>query len=87
MLDKILPVIIASCMLAAVPAPAAAQDAAPTAAPKGDRKICKRVGEAIIGSRFGKAKVCKTAAQWEKQRQAEQGRKASSSDPKTSGSN
>ena len=57
---------------AAVPALAAspAQQAAPAqqqaAKPVKEKKICKTIGEAEIGSRFGNERVCKTAAEWEK---------------------
>ena len=62
-------------LMFAVAAPASAQNASPAqptapAAAKnksGDRMICERQEE--IGSRLGGKKVCKTAAQWELERQ------------------
>jgi hypothetical protein len=41
------------------------------AAPDPNRKICKT--EELIGSRLGTTRVCKTAAQWEAERERAQG--------------
>jgi|tagenome__1003787_1003787.scaffolds.fasta_scaffold20986375_3 hypothetical protein len=62
-------------LMAVLAAPAAAQNAAPAqaAAPATakdpNRIICERQEE--IGSRLGGKKVCKTAAQWDEERQQE----------------
>lgn len=32
-----------------------------------EKRICKSVGEDLIGSRLGKSRVCKTAAQWDRE--------------------
>jgi invasion protein IalB len=66
---------IAIVLMAALAAPAAAQNPAPTqaAAPAAskdpNRIICERQEE--IGTRLGGKKVCKTAAQWDEERQQE----------------
>lgn len=58
--------------LAVLPAIAAAQSQQPAPAqqpgakPVKEKKICKTLGEEEIGSRFGKERVCKTAAEWDK---------------------
>jgi hypothetical protein len=68
---------IAIITMIALAAPAAGQNASPaqSAAPAvskakdPDRIICERQEE--IGSRLGGKKVCKTAAQWDEERQQE----------------
>lgn len=51
-----------------VPAVGSSQPQAqqPAAKPVKEKKICKTLGEEEIGSRFGKDRVCKTAAEWDK---------------------
>ena len=68
------PIAIALMVALAAPAAAqgtaAAQQPAPTAKAKDpDRIICERQEE--IGSRLGGKKICKTAAQWDEERQQE----------------
>jgi invasion protein IalB len=64
---------IAIVLMAALAAPAAAQNAAPTqatapaASKDPNRIICERQEE--IGSRIAAKKVCKTAAEWQLERQ------------------
>ncbi len=50
--------LICLAVASVVVAPALAQDAAP----KEERKICKRFKE--TGSRMGGSRICKTAAEW-----------------------
>ena len=52
--------------LAVPPAQQAGEAQQPAAKPVKEKKICKTVGEEEIGSRFGKERVCKTAAEWDK---------------------
>ena len=68
---------IALILMVTLAAPAAAQSAPQQATPAAvskdkdpNRIICEKQEE--IGTRLGGRKVCKTAAQWEAQRQQEQ---------------
>jgi invasion protein IalB len=66
---------IALVMMIALAAPAAAQSSTQQSAPAAskdkdpNRIICERQEE--IGTRLGGKKVCKTAAQWDEERQQE----------------